>query len=92
MIPAFKLLSVAGAYWRGKEDQPMLQRIYGTAFESNEALDEHLKKIEEANRRDHRNLAKQLDLFSYQDELGPGLIVWHPKGSKLRSTIEDFWT
>ena len=60
MIPAFKLLSVAGAYWRGKEDQPMLQRIYGTAFESNEALDEHLKKIEEANRRDHRNLAKQL--------------------------------
>ena len=91
MIPAFKLLSVAGAYWRGKEDQPMLQRIYGTAFESNEALDEHLKKIEEANRRDHRNLAKQLDLFSYQDELGPGLIVWHPKGSKLRSTIEDFW-
>ncbi len=91
MIPAFKLLSVAGAYWRGNEDQPMLQRIYGTAFESQEALDEHITKIEEANKRDHRNLAKQLDLFSYQDELGPGLIVWHPRGSKLRSTIEDFW-
>ena len=91
MIPAFKLLSVAGAYWRGNETQPMLQRIYGTAFESKEALDAHIVKIQEANRRDHRNLGKQLDLFSFQDELGPGLIVWHPKGSILRSTIEDFW-
>ena len=91
MIPAFKLLSVAGAYWRGNETQPMLQRIYGTAFESKEALDAHIVKIQEANRRDHRNLGKQLDLFSFQDELGPGLIVWHPKGSILRSTVEDFW-
>ena len=90
-IPAFKLLSVAGAYWRGDENRPMLQRIYGTAFESKEALDEHLHRIEEAKKRDHRLLGRQLDLFSIQDETGPGLIIWHPKGSRTRGIVEDFW-
>ena len=90
-IPAFKLLSVAGAYWRGDENRPMLQRIYGTAFESQEALDEHLERLEEAKRRDHRVLGRELDLFSIHDEIGPGLIVWHPKGSRIRSIVEDFW-
>ena len=90
-IPAFKLLSVAGAYWRGDENRPMLQRIYGTAFESQEALDEHLERLEEARRRDHRVLGRELDLFSIHDETGPGLIVWHPKGSRIRSIVEDFW-
>ena len=90
-IPAFKLLSVAGAYWRGDEKRPMLQRIYGTAFESQDALDEHLHRLEEARRRDHRLLGRELDLFSVHDEIGPGLIIWHPKGSRLRGIIEDFW-
>ena len=90
-IPAFKLLSVAGAYWRGDENRPMLQRIYGTAFESKEALDDHLHKIEEAKKRDHRLLGRQLDLFSIQEETGPGLIIWHPKGSRTRGIVEDFW-
>lgn len=90
-IPAFKLLSVAGAYWRGDETQPMLQRIYGAAFESKQALDEHLHRIEEAKKRDHRILGKQLDLFSIHDETGPGLIIWHPKGALIRSIVEDFW-
>ena len=90
-IPAFKLLSVAGAYWRGDENRPMLQRIYGTAFESKEALDEHLHNIEEARKRDHRLLGRQLDLFSIQEETGPGLIIWHPKGSRTRGIVEDFW-
>ena len=90
-IPAFKLLSVAGAYWRGDENRPMLQRIYGTAFESKESLDEHLHRIEEAKKRDHRLLGRQLDLFSIQDETGPGLIIWHPKGSRTRGIVEDFW-
>ena len=90
-IPAFKLLSVAGAYWRGDEKRPMLQRIYGTAFESREALDEHLHNLEEAKRRDHRVLGRELDLFSVHDETGPGLIVWHPKGSRIRGLVEDFW-
>ena len=90
-IPAFKLLSVAGAYWRGDENRPMLQRIYGTAFESQEALDEHLHRLEEARRRDHRLLGRELDLFSVHDETGPGLIVWHPKGARLRGIVEDFW-
>ena len=90
-IPAFKLLSVAGAYWRGDEKRPMLQRIYGTAFESQEALDEHLHRLEEARRRDHRLLGRELDLFSMHDETGPGLIVWHPKGARLRGIVEDFW-
>ena len=90
-IPAFKLLSVAGAYWRGDEKRPMLQRIYGTAFESQDALDEHLHRLEEARRRDHRLLGRELDLFSMHDETGPGLIVWHPKGARLRGIVEDFW-
>ena len=90
-IPAFKLLSVAGAYWRGDEKRPMLQRIYGTAFESQEALDEHLHRLEEAKRRDHRVLGRELDLFSIHDETGPGLIIWHPKGARVRTIVEDFW-
>ncbi len=90
-IPAFKLLSVAGAYWRGDEKRPMLQRIYGTAFESQKALNEHLHRLEEARRRDHRLLGRELDLFSIHDETGPGLIIWHPKGARLRGIIEDFW-
>ncbi len=90
-IPAFKLLSVAGAYWRGDENRQMLQRIYGTAFESQEALDDHLERLEEAKLRDHRTLGRALDLFSVHDEIGPGLIVWHPKGARVRGLIEDFW-
>ena len=90
-IVAFKLLSVAGAYWRGDEKRPMLQRIYGTAFESQDALDEHLQRLEEARRRDHRVLGRELDLFSVHDETGPGLIIWHPKGARIRATIEEFW-
>ncbi len=90
-IPAFKLLSVAGAYWRGDETRESLQRIYGTAFESQEALDEHLHNLEEARRRDHRTLGRDLDLFSIHEETGPGLIVWHPKGARVRGLIEDFW-
>ncbi len=90
-IPAFKLLSVAGAYWRGDENRESLQRIYGTAFESQEALDEHLHNLEEARRRDHRTLGRDLDLFSIHEETGPGLIVWHPKGARVRGLIEDFW-
>ncbi len=89
-VPAFKLLSTAGAYWRGDERNKMLQRIYGTAFASAEALDRHLQLIEEAKKRDHRRLGKQLDLFSIHDEIGAGLVVWHPKGALLRSLIEDF--
>ncbi len=90
-IPAFKLLSVAGAYWRGDENRDALQRIYGTAFESQEALDEHLNRLEEAKRRDHRVLGRTLNLFSIHDETGPGLIVWHPKGARLRGIAEEFW-
>ena len=90
-IPAFKLLSVAGAYWRGDEKRPMLQRIYGTAFESQDALDEHLHRLEEARLRDHRVLGRELDLFSVHDETGPGLIIWHPKGARVRGIVEDFW-
>ena len=90
-IPAFKLLNVAGAYWRGDENRPMLQRIYGTAFESQEALDEHLERIEEAKKRDHRVLGRELDLFSVHEEIGPGLIIWHPKGARVRGLIEDVW-
>ena len=90
-IPAFKLLNVAGAYWRGDANRPMLQRIYGTAFESQSALDEHLERIEEARRRDHRTLGRELDLFSVHDETGPGLIIWHPKGARVRGIVEDLW-
>jgi len=90
-IPAFKLLNVAGAYWRGDESQPMLQRIYGTAFENQEALDDHIANLLEAKKRDHRLLGKELDLYSIHDEIGSGLIIWHPKGSRIRSIFEDYW-
>ncbi|MFT4037132.1 MAG: threonine--tRNA ligase, partial [Thermomicrobiales bacterium] len=80
-IGPFKLLSVAGAYWRGDEKRPMLQRIYGTAFPTQAELDQHLQRLEEAQRRDHRRLGKELDLFSVNEEIGPGLILWHPKGA-----------
>jgi len=90
-IKAFKLLSVAGAYWRGDEKQPMLQRIYGTSFESQEELDAHLKMLEEAEKRDHRKLGTQLDLFHiYHDEAGAGLVFYHPQGAMLRKLIEDY--
>ncbi|MDD3677670.1 MAG: threonine--tRNA ligase [Dehalococcoidales bacterium] len=90
-IKAFKLTSIAGAYWRGDEKNQMLQRIYGLAFNSNAELDEYLKQMEEAAKRDHRKLGKELDLFSVHEESGPGLVCWHPKGSVVRSVIEDFW-
>jgi threonyl-tRNA synthetase len=89
LIPAFKLMRVAGAYWRGDEHNPMLQRIYGTAWESEEALEQHLHMLEEAERRDHRRLGRDLDLFSWADEVGPGLALWHPKGALVRKTLED---
>ena len=87
-IQAVKLLNIAGAYWRGDEKRPMLQRIYGTAWESQEALDDYLHRLEEAERRDHRTLGRQLGLFSIHEEIGPGLIVWHPKGGVVRSLVE----
>jgi threonyl-tRNA synthetase len=90
-IKAFKLLSVAGAYWRGDEKNKMLQRIYGTAFNTKEELEGYLKMLEEAKARDHRKLGRELDLFSIQEEWGPGLVFWHPKGAMLRKIIEDFW-
>jgi len=90
-IEAFKLISVAGAYWRGDERNPMLQRIYGIAFDTEEALTEHLKKLDEAAKSDHRKLGKELDLFSFHEEAGPGLVHWHPKGAVIRRVIEDFW-
>ena len=90
-IKAFKLLSIAGAYWRGDEHRPMLQRIYGVAFDTKEALAEHLEKLEQAARRDHRKLGREFDLFSIHDEAGPGLVHWHPKGAVIRRVIEDFW-
>ena len=86
----FKLLSVAGAYFKGDEKRPMLQRIYGAAFSTREDLDKYLKFLEEVKKRDHRKLGKQLDLFSISDEVGPGLIIWHPKGAMLRYLIEEF--
>ncbi len=90
-VKAFKLLSIAGAYWRGDERNPMLQRIYGTAFPSQQELDEHMERLAEAERRDHRKLGKDLDLFSLQEEAGPGLVFWHPKGALVRKLIEDYW-
>jgi threonyl-tRNA synthetase len=90
-VGPFKLLSIAGAYWRGDEHRPMLQRIYGTAFESQESLNGFLHKLEEAERRDHRKLGKELELFSIHEEAGPGLVLWHPKGAMVRKIIEDFW-
>jgi threonyl-tRNA synthetase len=90
-IKAFKLLSVAGAYWRGNENNKMLTRIYGTAFPDKGQLQEYLKLLEEAEKRDHRRLGKELDLFSSMEGLGPGLILWHPKGARVRQVIEDYW-
>jgi threonyl-tRNA synthetase len=90
MIKAYKLMSVAGAYWRGDEKNKMLQRIYGTGFATEMELEEHLRMIEEAKRRDHRRLGRELDLFQISDEVGPGLIIWHPKGALLRTIIEDW--
>ncbi|NCG23615.1 MAG: threonine--tRNA ligase [Actinobacteria bacterium] len=86
----FKLQSVAGAYWRGDVSRPMLQRIYGTAWDSKKALKTHLQMLEEAEKRDHRRLAQELDLVSWPDELGPGLAVWHPKGARIRKLMEDY--
>lgn len=90
-LRAFKLLSVAGAYWRGDEKRKMLQRIYGTAFPSEAELQAHLHVLEEAEKRDHRKLGKELDLFSLHEEAGAGLVYWHPKGAIIRKVIEDFW-
>ncbi len=90
-VKAFKLTHVAGAYWRGDEKRPMLQRIYGVAFESEKELDDYLSLQAEAAKRDHRKLGKELDLFSIHEEIGPGLICWHPKGALIRQVIEDFW-
>jgi len=89
-IKAFKLTSVAGAYWRGDSKNKMLQRIYGTAFATPKELKQHLERIEEAKRRDHRKLGTQLDLFSFSEEAGAGMVIWHPKGGLLRAILEDF--
>jgi threonyl-tRNA synthetase len=86
----FRLQKVAGAYWRGDEKRPMLQRVYGTAWESDKALKEHLHRLEEAEKRDHRKLAVELDLLSFPEELGGGLAVWHPKGATVRKLMEDY--
>ncbi len=90
-VRAFKLLSSAGAYWRGSEKNAMLQRIYGTAFWDRKELKTYLNNLEEAKKRDHRKLGKELDLFSIQEDIGAGLVLWHPKGSRIRRVIEDFW-
>ena len=90
-VGAFKLLNTAGAYWRGDERNPMLQRIYGTSFPTQKELDAHLARLEEIKRRDHRKVGKELDLITIQDEIGPGLVLWHPKGALVRLLIENFW-
>ena len=90
-IKHFKLLSLAGAYWRGDEKREQLQRIYGTAFSTKEELDAYVFTLEEAKKRDHRKIGRELDLYSTAEEVGPGLILWHPKGAKIRMIIEDFW-
>ena len=90
-IKAFKLMSIAGAYWRGSEKNPMLQRIYAIAFNTKKELEEYLAKIEEAKRRDHRKLGKDLDLFLVPEEIGGGLVIYTAKGGRIRTTIEDFW-
>ncbi len=89
-LGAFKLTSVAGAYWRGDESRPMLTRVYGTAWATQEDLDAHLHRLEEAERRDHRRLGAELDLFSFPDEIGSGLAVFHPKGGLVRRLMEDY--
>jgi threonyl-tRNA synthetase len=90
LIKAFKLTKVAGAYWRGDERNPMLQRIYGTAFLTRDDLKSHLNLIEEAKKRDHRKLGRELDLFSIHDDAGPGMVIWHPRGAMLRYLVEEF--
>ncbi|MFH1087862.1 MAG: threonine--tRNA ligase [Chloroflexota bacterium] len=90
-VKAFKLTHIAGAYWRGDERNTMLQRVYGVAFPTQRELDEHLARLAEAANRDHRKLGKELELFSVQEEAGPGLVYWHPKGGLVREAIEDFW-
>lgn len=90
-LRAFKLTHIAGAYWRGNERNPMLTRIYGTAFPTEEALEKHLYRLEEARRRDHRRVGRELELFSIEEEIGPGLVMWHPKGAMVREIIETFW-
>jgi threonyl-tRNA synthetase len=91
LIKNFKLLSTSGAYWRGSEKNPMLQRIYGISFPRKEELDAYLERLEEQKRRDHRVLGKELELFSISEEIGPGLVLWHPKGAQIRRIIEDYW-
>ncbi|MEO0091532.1 MAG: threonine--tRNA ligase [candidate division WOR-3 bacterium] len=91
LIRAFKLLSVAGAYWKGDEKNPMLQRIYGISFPTQEELDNYLARLEDAKRRDHRKLGPQLGYFLFSEELGPGLMLWQPKGGMLRRIIEEYW-
>jgi threonyl-tRNA synthetase len=91
MLSAYKLLSVAGAYWRGDEKRKMLQRIYGTAYLEEKDLRDYLEFLEQVKKRDHRRLGKELDLFSMSEDIGPGLILWHPDGAIIRKTIEDFW-
>ena len=88
-IKAFKLLRSSGAYWRGDEKRPMLQRIYGTAWESKDALNAHLHRLEEAEKRDHRKLGRELELYSWPEEVGPGLALWHPNGAIVRMTLEN---
>ena len=90
-IRSFKLLHTSSAYWRGDETKAVLQRIYGTCFHSKEDLKNHLHRLEEAKKRDHRKLGKELDLYSVSDDVGPGLILWHPKGSRIRYIMEEFW-
>tara|TARA_B100000315_G_scaffold238135_1_gene255604 strand:+ start:109 stop:1929 length:1821 start_codon:yes stop_codon:yes gene_type:complete len=90
-IKSFKLLHTSAAYWRGDERNQVLQRIYGTAWNTDKELRVYLKRLEEAKKRDHRRLGKELDLFSVSDDIGPGLILWHPKGSRIRCLMEDFW-
>ncbi len=90
-IKAFKITGVAGAYWRGSEKNPMLQRVYATSWPTKEELDAYLHRLEEAKRRDHRRLGRELDLYSVSEEVGSGLILWHPKGARVRNIIENFW-
>jgi len=88
---AFKLQSVAGAYWRGDSGRPQMQRIYGTAFATEKELEQHLEMLREAEKRDHRRLGKELDLFSFDEEIGQGLVLWHPRGAALRDVLETYW-
>jgi len=90
-LKAFKLTKVAGAYWRGDSNNEMLQRIYGTAWPDKKALKQYLVRLEEAEKRDHRRIGKELDLFSLQEEAGGGLVFWHPKGARIRRVMEDYW-